>query len=269
MMKYLKIEWLKMKNYTAFVAIGLIFLVCVFGVSFIAYSINNSAFETPASMLLGSYFSFPNVWHTVAWLSNFTLFLPGLLLILIITNEFNYRTHRQNIIDGWSRDTFIKTKIALVFIFAAVATIWVFIVALIIGLISGSGLDFSKVYYIGYFFLQSVSILMLALMVSVLVKRAGLAIAVFIAYVYILENLLGAIVNGLSYKFTTDPMKVIPFSDMMPINSTDSLVPFPFFRELLNKAVPQLSVYILLAFTLVYLVIYIYVSRRQFLTKDL
>jgi len=42
-MKLLKIEWLKMKNYTAFVAIGLIFLVCVFGVSFIAYTFNKSA----------------------------------------------------------------------------------------------------------------------------------------------------------------------------------------------------------------------------------
>src|SRR6185503_20095856 len=129
MIKLLKIEWLKMKNYTAFVAIGLIFLVCVFGVSFIAYTINKSVQDTPAAMLTSSFFSFPNVWHTIAYLGNFTLFLPGLLIILMVTNEFTYKTHRQNIIDGWSRNEFIKVKIAIVFIFSAAATLWVFIVA--------------------------------------------------------------------------------------------------------------------------------------------
>ncbi len=269
MMKLLKIEWLKMKNYPAFVAIGLIFLVCVFGVSFIAYMFNKSVQETPAAMLMGSYFSFPNVWHTVSWLSNFTLFLPGLLIILMITNEFTYKTHRQNIIDGWSRDEFIKVKIAIVFIFSAIATVWVFIVALVIGLISGGSFLLDKVHNIAYFFIQSVSILMLALMISVLVKRAALAIAVFIAYVYILENLIGAIINGLQFKNTTDSAKIIPFADVLPINSTDSLVPFPFFREILNKTMPQMSIYVLLGAALVYLAAYIIIARKQFLTRDL
>ncbi len=269
MIKLLKIEWLKMKNYTAFVAIGLIFLVCVFGVNFIAYTFNKSVQETPAAMLMGSYFSFPNVWHTVSWLSNFTLFLPGLLIILMITNEFTYKTHRQNIIDGWSRNQFIKVKIVIVFIFSAAATLWVFIVALAIGLFSGGAFSVDKIYYTGYFFIQSVSILMLALMISVLVKRAALAIAVFIAYVYILENLIGAIINGLQYKNISDPSKMIPYADVLPINATDSLVPFPFFRELLNKAMPQMNIYILLGASLVYLMAYIFISRKQFLIRDL
>lgn len=269
MIKLLKIEWLKMKNYTAFVAIGLIFLVCVFGVSFIAYNFNKSVQETPAKLLMGSYFSFPNVWHTVSWLSNFTLFLPGLLIILMVTNEFTYKTHRQNIIDGWSRDQFIKVKIAIVFIFSAAAALWVFIVALVIGLISGGAFLWDKVYNIGYFFIQSVSILMLALMVSVLVKRAALAIAVFIAYVYILENLAGVIINGLQIKNAASPTQYFPYADLLPINATDNLVPFPFFREMLNKALPQVNMYVLLTASLVYLVIYIVISRKQFLIKDL
>ena len=269
MIKLLKIEWLKMKNYTAFVAIGLIFLVCVLGVSFIAYSVNKSVQETPVAGLMDSYFSFPNVWHTVSWLSNFTLFLPGLLIILMITNEFTYKTHRQNIIDGWSRNEFIKVKIVIVFIFSAIATIWVFLVALLVGLISGGSFSFDKIHFIGSFFIQSVSILMLALMVSVIVKRAGLAIAIFIAYVYILENLVGVIINGLQMKNATDPRKYTPFADILPINATDNLVPFPFFRAVLNTTVPHLNVYILLGASIVYLVGYVLISRKQFLTRDL
>ncbi len=269
MIKLLKIEWLKMKHYTAFVAIGLIFLVCVFGVSFIAYTFNKSAQESPAAMLVGSYFTFPNVWHTVSWLSNFTLFLPGLLIILMITNEFTYKTHRQNIIDGWSRNEFIAVKIAIVFIFSALATLWVFMVALTIGLISGGAFLFDKVHYIGYFFIQAVSILMMALMISVLVKRAALSIAVFIAYVYILENLVGAIINGIQIKNAADPTKYTPFADLLPINATDNLVPFPFFREILNKAVPHMNIYILLGLSFAYLVGYIVITRKKFLSGDL
>jgi hypothetical protein len=64
-------------------------------------------------------------------------------------------------------DEFIKVKIVIVFIFSAIATIWVFLVALMIGLISGGAFSFDKIHLVGSFFIQSVSILMLALMVNV------------------------------------------------------------------------------------------------------
>ena len=107
-------------------------------------------------------------------------------------------------------------------------------------------------------------------MISVLVKRAALAIAVFIAYVYILENLLGAVLNYISIKASASPMNYTPYADLLPVNATDSLVPFPFFRELLNKAMPSsFSVVLLLSISLIYLLLYIFISRKRFLTKDL
>lgn len=269
MMEQLRIEWLKMKNYPAFIAIALIFLLCVFGVSYIGYNINATAQGTAAGSFVGSYFGFPHVWHTVSWLSTFTLFLPGLLLILLVTNEFTYRTHRQNVIDGWSRDTFIRTKIMMAVIFAAVATIWVALVALMLGLISGGGVDFYKFKYIGFFFLQSVSIFSVALLVSVLIKRAALAIAIFVAYVYIIENILGAVLNTLVYKFSTGKTGIFPLADVLPINTTDALLPFPFFRELLDKANYNINPWILFGLALLYLMAYVYFARRLFLKKDL
>lgn len=269
MLQQLKIEWLKMKNYTAFIAISLIFLICVFGVNYIAYNINASAQSTAAGAFVGSYFGFPHVWHTVAWLSSFTLFLPGLVIILMVTNEFTYRTHRQNVIDGWSRDTFIKTKIVSVFILAAVATIWVGLMAFVIGLISGGSINLNKIQYIGFFFLQCVSIFMVALLISTLVKRAALSIAIFIAYVYIIENILGAIINASIFHFAKNKSDMIPLADLLPINTTDALLPFPFFRELLDKSTGVVNPWILFGSSLVYLAAYIYFARRHFLTRDL
>ena len=269
MLQLLKIEWLKMKNYSTFKAIAIIFLVCVFGVSYIGYTINSNMSHTPAAMLLGGYFSFPNVWHTVSWLSNWTLFLPGLLMILLVTNEFTYKTHRQNILDGWSREDFIHVKIVTVFIFSLIATFWVFIVALTIGLISGGPFLLDKLEYVGFFFIQTVSILMLALLIATIVKRAGLAIAIFIAYVYIIENVIGLVITGFQIKMNGGVTNITSFGDMLPINATDSLVPFPFFRAILNHGIPLLSVYVLLGLSVIYLSAYIHFTRKLFISKDI
>ena len=248
--------------------VAILFFLSVFGISYIGYSINSNI-TGAAQILLGGYFSFPNVWHTVAWLSTFALFLPGLLMILLVTNEYTYKTHRQNIIDGWSRADFINVKIVMVLIMSLVATLWVFIVALGIGYISGDPFSFDKFEFIGYFFIQSVSVLMLSLLISVLVKRAALAIAIFIAYVYILENVLGGLMNYMSIRSNGSKMGYTPIGDVLPINSTDALIPFPFFRNMINAAVHSFSDVILLALAAVYLFLYVYFSKRKFSRSDL
>jgi ABC-2 type transport system permease protein len=64
-----------------------------------------------AKMLLGNPFAFPETFHTVAYFSSFFVLLPAILVIMLITNEYNYRTHKQNIIDGWSRKEFMGSKL--------------------------------------------------------------------------------------------------------------------------------------------------------------
>jgi hypothetical protein len=156
-----------------------------------------------------------------------------------------------------------------VFILAAVATLWVGLMALMLGLISGGSLDFYKVQYIGFFFLQSLSIFMAALLISILVKRAALSIAIFIAYVYIIENILGAIINAAVFNFVKNKSSMVPLADVLPINTTDALLPFPFFRELLDKSTGVINPWILFGLAMAYLAAYVYFARRHFLTRDL
>ncbi len=59
-------------------------------------------------------YDFAHTWQTTSYVGGWLLLLPGLLLILLITNEFSFRTHRQNIIDGWARKDFYNVKLALV-----------------------------------------------------------------------------------------------------------------------------------------------------------
>ena len=109
MLHLLKIEWLKIKGYKTFWVLTTLFLVSIAGLNYFVFNIkqNISSGSAQANAIIGSPFDFPNVWHTVGYFSSFLLFIPGLMIITSITNEYTYKTHRQNIIDGWSRQQFI------------------------------------------------------------------------------------------------------------------------------------------------------------------
>ena len=265
MLHLLKIEWLKIKGYKTFWILTTLFLVSILGVNYFAYNFKQAVSQgnAQANILFGSPFSFPNVWHTVTYLSSYLLFIPGLMIITSITNEYSYKTHRQNIIDGWSRLQFIHVKIALVVIISFLSTVFVFLTSLLYGELAGGAFSLDKIEFIGYYFIQALSYSMLALLLSVLIKRSGLSIGLFFLYSFIIENFLGAILNNMGgIKSASGP------GDYLPLNTTDNLIPFPFFRNIVQFGT-QPSLYILLGLSVVYLFLYYFISVRKFQTQDL
>ena len=124
MQDLLKIEWLKLKHYSVFKILGILFLVGVVLSNYIGYrSVENFNENVNAPGLSSSFrpYSFYYVWQSTSWVQGMLLILPAMLLIILITNEYTYRTNRQNIIDGWSRRQFIEVKIALGVIFALIS----------------------------------------------------------------------------------------------------------------------------------------------------
>jgi hypothetical protein len=266
MIKLLKIEWLKIKGYRTFWVLTTLFLISIIGINYSTYYIKQITTQNNAQVntILGAPFSFPNVWHTVSYISSFLLFIPGLMIITSVTNEYSFKTTRQNIIDGWSRQQFIQVKIALVVILAAIATIFVFLTALLFGLISGDPFTLEKIEFIGYFFIQAVSYSMVALLMSVLIKRSGLAIGVFFIYSVIIEQGLGAFLNYKTMGLTTFK----GLGDYLPLNTTDNLIPFPFFRKFV-KFGTEPSIIVLLCLSAIYLALYYYFTTRKFQNDDL
>lgn len=266
MLNLLKIEWLKIKGYKTFWILSTLFLVSILGVNYFGFNIKQgiSQGNAQANVLFGSPFSFPNVWHTVTYLSSFLLFIPGLMIITSITNEYTYKTHRQNIIDGWSRQQFIHVKIVLIIIISVIAALFVFLTAILFGSLSGSSFSFEKIEFIGYYFIQALSYCMLALLLGVLIKRSGLSIGLFFLYAFIIENFLGAILNnvGRTSRGINGP------GDYLPLNTVDNLIPFPFFRNLVQIGT-QPSIYLLLGLSALYLFLYYFFSVRKFKTQDL
>src|SRR6476619_1417230 len=141
MIKLLKIEWMKIKNYNAFIVISSFFALGVFASNYLVYLFKKNVIDPsdPTGFLSSAApFSFPKVWQTVSYYSGLMLLLPGLLMLILVTNEFTYRTHRQNIIDGISRKQFTQVKLFIGFIIALASTALVFIGAVLFGLLAGT-----------------------------------------------------------------------------------------------------------------------------------
>jgi ABC-2 type transport system permease protein len=265
MLHLLKIEWMKLKNYRTFWVLSILYLISIFAANFVVYSIQERIFRDKqaggmAEMMLGPRpYSFPLNWQMTTYVSSFLLFIPGLLIIMIVTNEYNYRTHRQNIIDGLSRKQFISVKMVMTLIMAVLSTLIVFLTAVSFGLLQKEAFSTTNIQFVGYYFLQALSYGMFALLLGVIFKRAGLALGIFFLYSLVIENFMGGILNY----FTKT------YGRYLPLESVDSLIPFPLLKEMQGMVVQPIHYPSLLVTAAIYLFLYYFVSNRKFTTDDL
>ena len=263
MLHLLRIEWLKIKNYPTFWILTALFIISIYGLNYSVHEIfAQRSMKNPAATAFvgGPPFQFPQVWNTVTFLSGFLLFIPGLLIVISITNEYSYKTHRQNIIDGLSRTQFISVKMVLALILSIFATLIVFIITMLFGYMEGAApFSFTGIKYIWYFFIQAISYAGVAVLFSVLFKRSGITIGVFFLYAVVLDNMVAGILNH----YTTN------IGYYMPLKSVNTLIPFPFFRSLAQMLLRQPELKYLPIAAAIYLLFYILFSKRKFETSDL
>jgi hypothetical protein len=135
-------------------------------------------------------FSSDTIWTTVCFSTSFLLYLPGMVIINLFINEVNFKTHRQNIIDGWKRETFIFTKIGLIICISLVVTIMNVIATLIMCQVTDISFSLvSGLKILGLSFLQTFIYLMFALSLATFFRKSGIAIIVFFIYGLLLESL--------------------------------------------------------------------------------
>lgn len=261
MLHLLKIEWLKIRNYRAFWVFAILYLASIFLLNYIGWYIQQRAFASApaAEQFMGNAYAFPRVWQTVSWMSSWLLYFPGMIMIMLMTNEFNFKTHRQNVIDGLSRQQFIGVKIMLAFLLAVLALVLNFITALTFGSLTGGSFGTTGMSFLGYSFLQSLTYLFFALLLAVLFRRSGMAMIIFILYGIIFEWLIS---STLTYQ-----LKLTPFSYFLPLQTSDVLIPFPFGKEIFYPNAPAVGA--LLAGIAAYLCAYLYFMRKKFVSDDL
>ena len=274
MQHLLKIEWLKVKHYGAFKILSILFAAGVFLANYIVYSVNKnivSNVETGGLIQPFNLYGFERTWQTTSYTTGFLLILPAMLLIILITNEYSFRTSRQNIIDGQSRQEFIYVKLMLAILIAFISTVLVFITAMIFGFISGTSFSFHGVENIAYFFLKALSYNVIAVFFSVWLKKTGVVIGLYFVYLGA-ENIASQLLDVWSMKLKSDGVGDFgSMGDYLPMNSSDGLLRFPDnpIKDIAASALPTNYYWVVLTLAIVYLALFFWLSKRKFIKSDL
>lgn len=272
----LKIEWLKIKNYGAFKILIIFFSIGVLLTNYIVYSVNKNiigSISENTGGMVGTFnpYDFTNTWQTTSYATGYLLILPAMLLIILITNEYSFRTSRQNIIDGWSRAEFIAVKLMLALLIAVFSTLLVIITAMIFGLFSGSSFSVNGIENVGFFFLKALSYNILAVFLSVVLKKTGLVIGLYFIYLGA-ENIISQLLDVWSMKLKADGVGDFgSMGDYLPMNAADGLLGFPDnpLKSLAKSSLPTNYFWVVLACAIIYLIIFTWWSRRVFIKSDL
>jgi hypothetical protein len=270
----LKIEWLKIKNYRTFILMSIFFVIGILAVNYIVYTVfDNMVTNTDAGVLLNTFnpYEFKYVWETISYTSGYLLLLPAMLLIILTTNEFTFRTNRQNIIDGWTRQQFLVVKVLMALLFAICSTFVVILVGFVFGFSTKSEMSFAGFLHVGFFFLKALSYNMFALMISTLVRKTGFAIGVFFIYMGA-ENIISQILDGLSmYINKLHKIDLGSMGDYLPMNASDGLLTFPEnpFKSMTKGAMPTEYEWVVFSFAILYLFLFYFISNRKMLKSDL
>ncbi|MCF8302638.1 MAG: ABC transporter permease [Bacteroidales bacterium] len=199
MNKLIYLEYRKIASYKTFwIMLGLYALLSTLVFMGVESFINNvttdatknSDMKIPSITL----YAFPDIWHNITFLAGYFKIFLGILMLILITNEFNYRTVRQNVINGLSRTDVILAKFLVALALSLIAMLLIFFTGLILGLINSPSLSFGSVFtdfsFIPAYFLEIITYLSLALFIGFIVKRQGLAILLLLLYSFIAEPIL-------------------------------------------------------------------------------
>lgn len=229
MIHLLGIEFRKMYSYRTFwIVCGLYFVTIGFstatGMEFLKWLANTvDKLGSELNVNRIPLYHFPDVWLNLVWWSGFFKVLLGIMVVISITNEYTYRTIRQNVIDGLSRWQFLLSKILMNVVLSAVSVVLIFIIALVTGFIYTPEINwkyvFTDVEFFAVYFLELITFLSYALMLGILVQRSGLTI-ILLLLSYMLEAIIKANLDDYV------PW-LIPF---FPMESISALVPIPFYR---------------------------------------
>lgn len=214
MLHLLNIEYSKLRRYSTFWVMLIIYAIMV---PLAIYGI--AQIDLPPMFNGSDKLGFPDTWNFVTYVASIFNMLLGILVVLIVTNDFNFRTFKQNVIDGLSKGQVITAKFVMIFSLAFAVAMYTVLLALFFGFIYSEGEVnvFENFYYVGIYFIQTLGYFTLAFLLAILLKKPALSIviyAVLFIFKFIFYFILGA-----------------TFSQFIPMNIFADLTPFPIFQE--------------------------------------
>ena len=241
MLHLLKIDLKKMTSYRTFwVVCGLYFVTLAFttasGMEFLKWLTGTfEGFGAEVNLSRIPLYHFPDVWTNLVYFSGYLKIVLGIMVVISITNEFTYRTLRQNVIDGLSRWEFLLSKILTNALLSTISVTMVFVIALVTGLIYSPSLDWDHIVtdleFFPAYFLEVFSFLSYALMLGIVVQRSGLTIILL---------MLSKLIEFIIEVKVLDGLDII--HQFLPMQSISNFVPMPYARYAFQEIQDYISI---------------------------
>ena len=223
MIRLIKIDFYKYSKsktfWVLFITYAVTMTVSIFGIEHFLNEIlgkagPNSAVPIPKLSL----YSFPYVWHNMAYLAGMFKIFLALIIVFFVSNEFNYRTMRQNVMNGMSRNEFVWSKVLFVVLLSVVAVVVLFVPSLIMGFAKTENLTWElftrKLFFVPAYFLELLAFGSFAMFIAFLLQRSALSIGLLAFYYFLLERII-------VFKL---PEKVAGF---LPVHAIGNLIDIP------------------------------------------
>ena len=232
MLRLLTIEFHKIRYNKASKVLSIIYFGLLTSIALIA-AIKFEFGDFKLHLADAGIFNFPYIWHFNTFIAAILKFFLLLVIVSMMSNEYSYKTLKQNLIDGLSKKEFILSKFYTVIAFAAISTVFVFVVSLILGLIYSDYNEFaiivSDLEYLIAFFIKLVGFFSFGLFLGILVKRSAFAVGAMFVWL-IFENMLRGF---LFWQFNENEHTsniVSKFMQFLPLESMANLIKEPFSR---------------------------------------
>lgn len=228
MVRLLNIEFIKLWNNRASKVLILAYFILLTSIALVAaikFDIGPVKFHLAEQGI----FNFPYIWHFNTFITAiFKLFL-AIVIVSMMANEYSNKTIKQNLIDGLSKKEFILSKFLTVISFAAISTVFVFVVSMILGLVYSDynelSIIFSDLEFLIAFFVKLVGFFSFCLFLGIFVKRSAFALGFLILW-----QIFEGFVRGMIRWKLLDGIDTDRVMAFFPLNAMFNLIDEPFSR---------------------------------------
>ena len=228
MKRLLQIELIKLWNNRASKTLIYGYFILLTGIALIAaikFDIGPIKFHLAEQGI----FNFPYIWHFNTILAPEFKITLAIIIVSMMSNEYTYKTIKQNLIDGLSKKEFIASKFLTVVLFSIVSTVFVAVISLILGSIYSDytewGIVFTDLRFLVAYFIKLVGFFSFCLFIGILVKRSAFALGFLILWQMFEGFTRGMIRWKLFDGETTDAIM-----GFFPLNAMFNVLKEPFSR---------------------------------------
>lgn len=266
MLKLLKIDLIKLRNYRAFWVLNILYGLLIVSIpvtvmEFLKWlKVQGADFDGFDPLKIPVLY-FPDIWQNITYVYTFLKIFLAIVVVISISNEYSYKTIRQNVIDGMSRADFIRSKLATILLLSLGSTALVFLTGLVTGLIYTPDVEmgemFTGVQFIFGYFLDLFGYLVLAFLLTILMKRSALTVFILLLF------------TPIEYAITSNLPEVLEFIiPYFPLHALNNLISFPFKKYWFQEIQDYVSFEAIMV-VLAYIALYIYAIKAKLQKSDL